>query len=123
MATFNRERVEHALNELLVRIVPEDPDEDEDQANERYDAAYDHAYRELSTAGDLPIVADINHVASQIDRRCKSWTGLRRWSSANIQSVVRCERRPKERPIQQFAVPPRVAAGARPEMAHALLPP
>lgn len=78
MATFNRERVEHALNELLVRIVPEDPEEDEDQANERYDAAYDHAYRELSTAGDLPIVADINHVASQIDRRCKCRAGIPR---------------------------------------------
>ncbi|KAF1964781.1 hypothetical protein BU23DRAFT_520671 [Bimuria novae-zelandiae CBS 107.79] len=69
MASFNRERVEHALNELLVRIVPEDADEDEDAANERYDAAYEHAYRELSTAGELPVVADINHVASQIDRR------------------------------------------------------
>ncbi|KAL1610831.1 Microtubule-nucleating Tub4p (gamma-tubulin) complex component [Paraconiothyrium brasiliense] len=72
MASFNRERVEHALNELLVRIVPEDPDEDEDVANERYDIAYDHAYRELSGAGELPVVADISHVASQIDRRCEN---------------------------------------------------
>lgn len=71
MATFNRERVEHALNELLVRIVPEYPDEDEEAANERYDVAYEHAFRELTTAGELPIVADINHVASQIDRRCE----------------------------------------------------
>ncbi|KAF9729560.1 hypothetical protein PMIN02_011868 [Paraphaeosphaeria minitans] len=75
MASFNRERVEHALNELLVRIVPEFPDEDEEVANERYDAAYDHAYGELSEAGDLRVVADINHVASQIDRRLLSDAG------------------------------------------------
>ena len=72
MAAFNRERVEHALNELLVRVVPEDPNEDEEQADERYQAAYDHAFQELSTADEeLPVVADINHIASQIDRRCE----------------------------------------------------
>ncbi|KAJ4299377.1 Microtubule-nucleating Tub4p (gamma-tubulin) complex component [Kalmusia sp. IMI 367209] len=69
MASFNRERVEHALNELLVRIVPEDPNEDEELANERFDTAYNFAYDELSNAGPLPVVADINHVASLIDRR------------------------------------------------------
>lgn len=72
MASFNRERVEHALNELLVRIVPDDPDEDEDLANERFDTAYNFAYDELSNAGPLPVVADINHVASLIDRRCEA---------------------------------------------------
>jgi len=71
MASFNRERVEHALDELLARIVPEDVNEDEDIANERFNAAFNFAIDELSSAGPLPVVADINHVASLIDRRCK----------------------------------------------------
>lgn len=74
MASFNRERVEHALNELLVRIVPEDPEEDEDSANARFDAAYNFAYDELTGAGSLTVVADINHVASLIDRACEHST-------------------------------------------------
>lgn len=69
MATFNRERVEHALNELLVRIVPEDPNEDDETANERFEGAFNFAIDELSNAGPLPVVADINHVAGLIDRR------------------------------------------------------
>jgi hypothetical protein len=122
MASFNRERVEHALNELLVRIVPEEPDEDEEVANERYDAAYDHAYRELSDAGDLRVVADINHVASQIDRRCEAAF----WISdpwLTVRSAGRCGRAAEKRTLQQPAVPAGVAAGARPEMAHAVLSP
>lgn len=51
MSTFNRERVEHALNELLVRIFPDDPDEDEDVVNERFDEAYDFAIGALSEYG------------------------------------------------------------------------
>jgi gamma-tubulin complex component 3 len=70
MAALNRERVEHALTELLARIVPDDPDEDEKTANERFEAAFDFGIEELSNAGPLP-VADITHVAGQIDQRCK----------------------------------------------------
>ncbi|PSN71968.1 hypothetical protein BS50DRAFT_583581 [Corynespora cassiicola Philippines] len=69
MATFNRERVEHALNELLVRIVPDDPHEDEAAANERFEQAFEYALDELTAAGPPSVVADINHVASLIDRR------------------------------------------------------
>ncbi|KAF2871595.1 spindle pole body component alp6 [Massariosphaeria phaeospora] len=69
MATFNQERVEHALNELLVRIVPEDPSEDESAANQRFEAAFDFAIDELSVAGQPSVVPDINHIASLIERR------------------------------------------------------
>ncbi|KAF2797957.1 hypothetical protein K505DRAFT_297334 [Melanomma pulvis-pyrius CBS 109.77] len=67
MATFNKERVEHALNELLVRIIPDDPDEDEATANQRFEEAFDFAINELETAPNLTIVPDINHVAGSID--------------------------------------------------------
>jgi hypothetical protein len=59
MATLHRERVEHALNELLVRIVPEHADEDEDAANQRFEDAYDFAI-------------DVQHIASLIDRKGKA---------------------------------------------------
>jgi gamma-tubulin complex component 3 len=69
MATFNRERVAHALNELLARIVPDDPNEDEQQADERFGEAYSGALDELENAGPLPVVPDIHHVAELIDTR------------------------------------------------------
>lgn len=69
MATFNRERVEHALNELLVRIVPEDPDDSEDVANQRFDDAYELAIETLSAAGDPSLVPDVDHIADLITRR------------------------------------------------------
>lgn len=72
MASLNRDRVEHALNELLVRIVPEDVNEDEEQANERFEDAYNFAIHELSNAGPLP-VADINHAAGLVDERRKTF--------------------------------------------------
>lgn len=72
MATFNRERVEHALNELLVRIVPEDPNDNEDAANERFNDAFDYAIDTLSAAGDPSVVPDVDHIADLIDRRGKA---------------------------------------------------
>lgn len=71
MASFNRERVEHALNELIVRIVPEDADEDEDAANQRFDEAFEFAIDTLSTAGDPPVVPDTGHIADLIDSRSR----------------------------------------------------
>lgn len=35
MASFNHERVGHALDELLQRIVPDDPNDSEEVAEER----------------------------------------------------------------------------------------
>ena len=75
MGSFNRERVEHALNELLVRIVPDDPDEDEDAANQRFDAAFEFAVGELSAAGDTAVVPDVEHIASLIERRSRCAPG------------------------------------------------
>jgi hypothetical protein len=69
MANFNHERVSHALNELLVRIVPDDPEEDEEAANQRFEEAFDFAFNELEAAGDPEVVEDLNHVASLIDKK------------------------------------------------------
>ena len=69
MATFHQERVEHALNELLVRIVPDDADEDEDAATQRFEDAFDFAMEELTAAGDPALVPDVHHIASLIDGR------------------------------------------------------
>ncbi|CAA9962798.1 Spindle pole body component alp6 [Pyrenophora teres f. maculata] len=67
MAKFHRERVEHALNELLVRIVPEDSNDDEEAANQRFEDAYDFAINELMGAGDASLVPDVNHISDLID--------------------------------------------------------
>ncbi|EAT86531.1 spindle pole body subunit [Parastagonospora nodorum] len=72
MASFNRERVEHALNELIVRIVPEDVDDDEEIANQRFDEAFGYAIDTLSAAGDPPLVPDTDHIADLIDSRISS---------------------------------------------------
>lgn len=69
MATLHRERVEHALNELLVRIVPDDADDDEESANQRFEDAFDFAFETLTTAGAPSTVPDVNHIAGLIDRK------------------------------------------------------
>lgn len=69
MAKFHRERVEHALNELLVRIVPEDPNDDEEAANQRFEDAFEFAINELTSAGDPALVPDVRHIASLMDRK------------------------------------------------------
>ena len=69
MATLQRERVEHALNELLVRIVPEDPHDDEEAANQRFEDAFEFAINELTAAGDPALVPDVHHIASLMDRK------------------------------------------------------
>ncbi|KAL6705029.1 Microtubule-nucleating Tub4p (gamma-tubulin) complex component [Coniothyrium glycines] len=66
---FNQDRVEHALNELLERVVPEYDDDDEETANERFAGAFEFAMAELTAAGDPSLVPDVNHIASLIDRR------------------------------------------------------
>ncbi|KAL5117038.1 Microtubule-nucleating Tub4p (gamma-tubulin) complex component [Pleosporales sp. CAS-2024a] len=72
MATFNRERVEHALNELIARIVPDDGDDDEDVANQRFDEAFGFAMDTLSAAGGPPLAPDTDHIAGLIDSRISS---------------------------------------------------
>ncbi|KAJ4373105.1 Microtubule-nucleating Tub4p (gamma-tubulin) complex component [Neocucurbitaria cava] len=87
MATFHRERVEHALNELLVRIIPEDPNEDEEAANQRFEDAFDFAIDELEGAGEPPLVPDVNHIASLIDSRVAG-PGNDRKKSARIHNLL-----------------------------------
>lgn len=70
MASLHRERVQHALNELLARIVPEDADEDDDTAEQRLQDAFDYALDELTAAGDAArVVPDVAHIARLIDRK------------------------------------------------------
>jgi gamma-tubulin complex component 3 len=76
MATFNQERVEHALNELLLRMIPEDADEDEAVANQRFEEAFDFALDEMVAAGAPRVVADYQHVAGLIEKRGTALLGL-----------------------------------------------
>jgi gamma-tubulin complex component 3 len=121
MASFNRERVEHALNELLVRIVPEDPSDTEEAANQRFDEAYELAIDTLSAAGDPSIVPDVDHIADLITRRSTVAAPTRSLRCTDRSSLQ--QRRHQERPLPQPPLPAGVAARPRPEMAHAVLPP
>ncbi|KAF1849066.1 uncharacterized protein K460DRAFT_375787 [Cucurbitaria berberidis CBS 394.84] len=87
MATLHRERVEHALNELLVRIIPEDADDDEEAANQRFEDAFEFAIEELAAAGDPSLVPDVNHIASLIDRRVAG-PGNDRQKSARFHNLL-----------------------------------
>lgn len=92
MANFNHERVHHALNELLVRIVPDDPEEDEDTANQRFEEAFEFAFKELESAEEPAVVPDLNHVTGLIDEKCKGF-GCASQSYVNCSSIQR-HRRP-----------------------------
>jgi gamma-tubulin complex component 3 len=84
MATFNRERVEHALNELLVRIVPEDANDSEEAANERFDEAFDFAIETLSAAGGPSVVPDVDHIADLISSRSMRRVDHQAHEQANV---------------------------------------
>lgn len=75
MASFNHERVGHALDELLQRIVPDDPNDSEEQAEQRLQEAYDESMQQLIAAGEPKAVPDVNHIASLLE--AKSGTSLR----------------------------------------------
>jgi gamma-tubulin complex component 3 len=60
------------VNELIVRIVPEDVDDDEETADQRFNEAFGFAIDTLSSAGDPPLVPDTDHIADLIDDRSKS---------------------------------------------------
>jgi len=122
MATFNKERVEHALNELLVRIIPDDPDEDEATANQRFEEAFNFAIDKLETAPNLSVVADINHVAGTINessRHPKYIEGL----LPTICSFTKFQWRPQEHKVPAPLFPLSVAASLGAEVADAALPP
>ncbi|KAF2743743.1 hypothetical protein M011DRAFT_210376 [Sporormia fimetaria CBS 119925] len=87
MANFNHDRVRHALNELLFRIIPDDADEDEDAANERFQEAFDFAFEELEAAGEPSVVPDLHHVATLIDERISQTTDGT-YGSARLQNLL-----------------------------------
>lgn len=69
MASFNHERVGHALDELLQRIVPDDPNDDEEAAEERLQTAYDWAMQQLIAAGEPKAVPDVDHMARLLESK------------------------------------------------------
>jgi gamma-tubulin complex component 3 len=69
MASFNHERVGHALDELLQRIVPDDPNDDEEAAEERLQHAYDFSMQQLIAAGEPKSVPDVHHIASLLESK------------------------------------------------------
>lgn len=71
MASFNHERVGHALDELLQRIVPDDPNDDEEAAEQRLQDAYDFSMQQLIAAGEPKSVPDVNHIASLLESKSK----------------------------------------------------
>ncbi len=75
MAPFNAERVGHALDELLQRIVPDDPNDDEEAAEQRLQDAYDYSMQQLIAAGEPKAVPDVNHIASLLEAKSKACMG------------------------------------------------
>lgn len=71
MASFNHERVGHALDELLQRIVPDNPNDTEEEAEERLQEAYDTSMQQLIAAGEPKAVPDVNHIASMLEAKSK----------------------------------------------------
>jgi len=69
MASFNHERVGHALDELLQRIVPDDPNDDEEAAEQRLQDAYDYSMQQLIAAGEPKAVPDVAHIASLLEAK------------------------------------------------------
>ncbi|KAI7520223.1 hypothetical protein KC331_g20327, partial [Hortaea werneckii] len=69
MATTREERVENALQQLLERLVPQDPDEDEALADQRWDEANEIARHHLTAEQEPSVEEDVNHAADLITRR------------------------------------------------------
>lgn len=68
---FNHERVGHALDELLQRIVPDDPNDDEEAAEQRLQEAYDGSMHQLMAAGEPKAVPDVEHLARLLEAKSK----------------------------------------------------
>lgn len=71
MASFHHERVGHALDELLQRIVPDDPNDSEEQAEQRLQEAYDGAMQQLIAAGEPKAVPDVHHIARLLEAKSR----------------------------------------------------
>ena len=75
MASFNHERVGHALDELLQRIVPDDPNDTEEAAEQRLQEAYDFSMQQLIAAGESKAVPDVTHIASLLEAKSEKCIG------------------------------------------------
>ncbi|KAK3077657.1 hypothetical protein LTS18_009651, partial [Coniosporium uncinatum] len=69
MSKSTEERVQHALQQLLERIVPTYPDEDDVTADERFEEAFNVASDIIESTGDSPLSSDVNHAADLIKRK------------------------------------------------------
>jgi gamma-tubulin complex component 3 len=72
MAPFNHERVGHALDELLQRIVPDDPNDSEEVAEERLQDAYERSMEQLVAAGEPKAVPDVHHITRLLEAKSKN---------------------------------------------------
>jgi gamma-tubulin complex component 3 len=72
MAPFNHERVGHALDELLQRIVPDDPNDSEEVAEERLQDAYERSMEQLVAAGEPKAVPDVHHITRLLEAKSKA---------------------------------------------------
>ena len=66
MSSTREERVENALQQLLQRLVPQDPNEDEATADQRWDEANEIARTHLDAQAEAGVVEDVNHAADLI---------------------------------------------------------
>ncbi|KAF1987542.1 hypothetical protein K402DRAFT_375659 [Aulographum hederae CBS 113979] len=72
MSKTQEERVQHALQNLLERIVPTYPDEDEATADDRFEDAYNFASDVIASSKDTTLASDVNHAADLIRRKLVS---------------------------------------------------
>ena len=75
MASFNHERVGHALDELLQRIVPDDPNDSEEVAEERLQDAYERSMEQLVAAGEPKAVPDVHHITRLLEAKSMQTAG------------------------------------------------
>lgn len=69
MSSSREERVDNALQQLLERLVPQDPADDEAIADQRWDEANELARSLIDSESQPAVVEDVNHAADLIKRQ------------------------------------------------------
>lgn len=64
-----QERIESALEKLLLQLVPPYPDDDNATYEERINEVYDDALDTINAAGDTPLSPDVNHAHDLIKKK------------------------------------------------------
>ncbi|KAF2095605.1 hypothetical protein NA57DRAFT_44742 [Rhizodiscina lignyota] len=64
-----QQRVEHALSQLVEKVVPAYPEDDDQALQDRLDDAYDFAIGVVQDAGDTPLSPDVNHAHDLIKKK------------------------------------------------------